>query len=80
MGLFNRDREEPPSGRSSRADWMAVAQQKRAQAMQLSAQLTGMDVEAMQRAAAAVRQGAASGRAADGATAHGGAAHGASGG
>jgi DNA-directed RNA polymerase subunit RPC12/RpoP len=74
MGLFNRNREEPPSGRSSRADWMAVAQQRRAQAMQLSAQLTGMDVEAMQRAAVAVRQGTAGGAAAGGTAAAGAAA------
>jgi LSD1 subclass zinc finger protein len=73
MGLFNRNRQEPPPERPSRADLMASVQQKRAQAMQISAQKMGVDVQALQQAAAAARQALAGGTAAGG-TAAGGAA------
>ena len=73
MGLFNRNRQEPPPERPSRTDLMTSAQQKRAQAMQMSAQLMGMDAQAMQQAAAAARQ-ALAGSASAGGTAAGGTA------
>lgn len=63
MGLFNRNRQEPPD-RPSSADLLAPIQEKKAQAMQMSAQLMSMDVQAMQQAAAAARQASAGGPAA----------------
>jgi hypothetical protein len=55
MGLFNRKPQEPPPGRPSVADHMALARQMQAQAMQWQAQ-------AMQQAAA-VQQASAGGAA-----------------
>jgi LSD1 subclass zinc finger protein len=56
MGLFNKNRQEPPPERPSTADRMALAQQKMAQAMELQAQLTSMQAQAMQQAAAFQQQ------------------------
>jgi LSD1 subclass zinc finger protein len=70
MGLFSRNRQEPPD-RPSSADLMASIQEKKAQAMRMSAQLMSMDVRAMQQAAAAARRAPAGGPAAGSAAAAG---------
>jgi DNA-directed RNA polymerase subunit RPC12/RpoP len=59
MSLFNRNRQEPRPGRPSPADYLALAEQKKSQAMEQAARLMSVDARALQQATSFQRTSAA---------------------